>query len=332
MNGYFGGVMNMRFSGRATALFLLCCLHWSVVLAASQGPAGDVLVYERQGSIWTCDGNGQGEKRLVQGFRPGVDAGGGMVAFFRPSPGDPSGDMSDLWVYHLESGREELILESLFAASSPVWSADAKAIALLVRDAESRTSLVVARTGGQGAKTVLREGEDGVGFLCSLSVTPEGELMTHDMVNAYRVSPEGDLPRRLPLTKIMGSGAKNVTSSDSFAVCPTDPAVLVFSHAVSGTALFEKIMHEPSSGLSLHDSWVGVGKNMRITPPEITAFDPAWSRDGKRVYFIGYRDTQAAGETLFRVLRVDRFGSNLKELALGESVSVGGRASGREGK
>jgi hypothetical protein len=68
--------MNIRFSGSATALFLLCCLHWSIVLAAPHGPAGDVLVYERQGSIWTCDGNGQGEKRLSQGFRPGVDAGG----------------------------------------------------------------------------------------------------------------------------------------------------------------------------------------------------------------------------------------------------------------
>lgn len=324
--------MKMRYSVSAAVLLLLCCLHWSIGLAAPHGPAGDVVVYERQGWIWTCDGNGQGEKRLTQGFRPGIDAGGRMIAFFRPSRSDPSGNMSDLWVYHLDSGHERLVLESLFAASSPAWSAGAKSIALLVRDAQSQTSLVVTKADGRDAQTVLREGDGGAGFLCSLSVTPEGQFMTHDMVNAYWVKPEGGLPRRLALTKIMGSGAKNVTSSDSFAVCPTDPAVLVFSHAVSGTALFEKIMHEPSSGLSLHDSWVGVGKNMRITPPEITAFDPAWSGDGKRVYFIGYRDTQAADADLFRVWRVDRFGANLKELTLGESVSVGGRTNGLEGK
>jgi WD40-like Beta Propeller Repeat. len=40
---------------------------------------------------------------------------------------------------------------------------------------------------------------------------------------------------------------------------------------------------------------------MQITPREVTAFDPVWSRDGKRVYFIGYRDTQAADADLFRI-------------------------------
>jgi Tol biopolymer transport system component len=68
---------------------------------------------------------------------------------------------------------------------------------------------------------------------------------------------------------------------------------------------------------------------MQITPREITAFDPVWSVDGKRVYFVGYRDTQANDAELFRILRVDRFGSGLKELAQGESVSVGSRAAAR---
>jgi hypothetical protein len=320
--------MRISVSGWAAVVFLLCSLLSSNVLAAPDGAAGDVLVYERQGWIWTCDGNGKAEKRLVQGARPGVDPQGRMIAFFRPSRGDASADSSDLWVYHLERGSEALVLESIFSASSAVWSADSRSLALLVRDAESLTSLIVAQADAGALKTVLREGEGGVGYLCTLSVTPEGALLTHDMVNAYWVHPEGGVTRTVPLTKIMGSGAGMVTSSDSLAACPTDPTVLVFSHRVPGTPLFEKIMHEPNSALSLHDSWVGVGKNMRITPLEITAFDPVWSRDGRRIYFIGYKDTQASDEDLFRVLRIDRFGSGLKELVLGESVSVGARSAG----
>jgi Tol biopolymer transport system component len=72
-------------------------------------------------------------------------------------------------------------------------------------------------------------------------------------------------------------------------------------------------MHEPNSALSIHDRWTGKGKNMRITPPDITAFDPVWSMDGKRVYFIGYRDTQASEADLFRIWRVERFGGGLRE-------------------
>jgi len=319
--------MSRFVSGWAAAVLLFFCLLSLAARAASDGAADDVLVYERQGWIWTCDGNGKGERRLLQGVKPGVDAQGRLIAFFRPHTGDVSGDMSDLWVYDLIDGSEALVLESLFVASSPVWYADAKSIAFLVRDAASLTSLIVAKADGGAVKTLLREGEVGAGFLCALSLTPEGALLTHDMVNAYWVNPDGGVPRKVPLTKIMGSGAEIVTSSDRLAACPTDPTVLVFSHAVPGTPRFERIMHEPSSALSLHDNWLGVGKNMRITPSEITAFDPVWSGDGRRVYFIGYRDTQAADEDLFRILRIDRFGSGLKELVLGESVSVGVRAA-----
>jgi dipeptidyl aminopeptidase/acylaminoacyl peptidase len=295
----------------------------------SRGAVDDVLVYERGGWVWTCDGEGKGQARLVQGARPGVSADGRLIACFRPSRGKTAEEMSDLWIYDREGGGETMIAPSFFAASSPVWSDDGTWIAFLARDAQARTRIVAVKADGSGMGEPLREGDGGVGFLCSLTFTPEDSLLTHDMAHAYWVNPAGGVLKSVPLEKIMGSSAGNVTSSDKFMVCPADPTVLVFSHAVAGTKRFEAVMHEPSSALSLHDSWVGNGKNMQITPREITAFDPVWSRDGKRVYFIGYRDTQAADADLFRILRVDRFGSGLKELAPGESVSVGSRSGGQ---
>ena len=329
--------MRRSLSSGIGPVFLGFCLFVLTVLAAfagvsvaqnSRGGVDDVLVYERQGWIWTCDGEGKGQTRLVQGARPGVSADGRLIAYFRPSRGKTVEEMSDLWIYDREGG-ETMIAPSFFAASSPVWSEDGTRIAFLARDAEARTRIVTVKVDGSGMDEPLREGDGGVGFLCALTFTPEGSLLTHDMAHAHWVNPAGGVLKSVPLEKIMGSSAGSVTSSVTLAVCPSDPTVLVFSHAVAGTQRFEAVMHEPSSALSLHDSWVGTGKNMQITPREVTAFDPVWSRDGKRVYFIGYRDTQAADADLFRILRVDRFGSGLRELALGESVSVGSRSGGQ---
>ncbi len=332
-----GDFMRRSVSSGAALMILVFCLFAPPVHAASnampkplqsRGAADDVLIYERQGWIWSCDGEGGNQKRLIQGAGPGVSADGRLIAFFRPSETKSSDEMSDLWIYDSKSAKETKIASSLFAASSAVWSGQGSWVAFLTRDARAITGIAVVATDGSGMRIPLREGEGGVGFLCSLSITPEDFLLVHDMTNAYWVDPAGGVLKSLPLEAIMGSRARSVTSLDTLSVCPTDATVLVFSHAVPGTPRFEKIMHEPSSALSLHDSWVGVGKNMQITPQEVTAFDPVWSRDGKRIYFIGYKDTQAADAELFRVLRVDRFGSGLTELVRGERVGVGAGVAG----
>ncbi len=308
----------------AVAVFAGVC-----VAQPTRGAVDDVLVYERQGWVWTCDGEGKGQVRLVQGARPGVSADGRLIAYFRPSRAKAAEEMSDLWVCDRAGGSQTMIAPSFFPASAPVWSTAGNQIAFLARDTQALTRIVTVKADGSGMDEPLREGESGVGFLCALTFTPEDVLLTHDMAQAYWVNPAGGVLKSVPLEKIMGSRAGNVTSSDKVAACPADPTVLVFSHSVAGTPRFEAVMHEPSSALSLHDGWVGTGKNMQITPREITAFDPVWSRDGQRVYFTGYRDTQAADADLFRILRVDRFGSGLRELALGESISVGSRSGGK---
>ena len=79
----------------------------------SRGAVDDVLVYERGGWVWTCDGEGKGQVRLVQGARPGVSADGRLIAYFRPSRAKTAEEMSDLWVYDREGGSESLLSERL---------------------------------------------------------------------------------------------------------------------------------------------------------------------------------------------------------------------------
>ena len=307
---------------------LICCLGlWLPAASSAQQPAGaprsDVLFFAREGWVWRCDGDGGRRERLVEGFLPGARPDGAAVAFFRPA--DPSGDLTELWLHDTVRGETRRLARDLPGTSAPVWFPDGSGMAVLARDKDGRTRVVTLRTDGSGLRTVFTEGEGGSGFLCSLSVAPDRALLVHDMAFAYWLNPGGGVRERVPLEKIMGVQASNVTSSDRLAVCPTDPDVLVFSHSCRGTARFERVMHEPNTTLSLHDRWLGKGKNMRILPEDMTAFDPVWSADGKRIYFIGYRDTQAAEADLFRIFRVGRHGAGLKELGLGEGVSVGAK-------
>lgn len=304
---------------------VFCLLVAGTVWGGAAGPGGDVLVFSRDGWVWRCSGNGDAQERLFEGRLPAVSPDAQSIAFFRQAQPSDAAEAFDLWVHDTMQGGERRIAESFGTPSAPVWTGDGSGLAFLTRDAQSRTSVVALRRDGSGRRTVFAETEAGSGFLCSLSSAPDGTLLVHDMVQAYVLEPGGEVRERIPLDRIMGREAAMVTSSDRLVVCPTDPGVLVFSHSSPGTARFERVMHEPSSALSLHDRWTGVGKNMRITPREVTAFDPVWSRDGGRVYFTGYKDSQAAEADLFRIFRVDRFGSGLKELLRGEDVSVGHR-------
>jgi hypothetical protein len=311
------------------AMSLVSLVHADVSSAGKDGPARDILVFARDGWVWRCDGEGNGKEKLFEGLLPGVSPDGRFVAFFRPRPGAHDDALMEFRLYDSTSGSTSPLAESVWPASAPVWSGDGSVIAFLARDTDSRTRVATLRPGGSGLRTLFSEGDEGSGFLCSLSPASQGTFLVHDMKYAYWLAPRGGLVERVPLDSIMGGEAGMVTSSDRLAVCPSDPGVLVFSHSCQGTARFESVMHEPSSALTLHDRWLGKGKNLRVTPQDVTCFDPVCSADGRRIYFIGYRDTQAAEKELFRVFRVNRFGSGLAEIAPGEGVSAASRVSGQ---
>ena len=302
------------------AMVVFCFGH--PVPAESSAGDGDVLFFSRHGWVWRCDADGGGRARLVEGFLPAARPDGRAVAFFRPA--GPSGELTELWVHDLPGDETRRLASDLAAASAPVWLHDGSALAVLARDDRARTRIVILAPDGSSLRTVFSEGDEGSGFLCSLSAVPDGSLLTHDMAFAYWLDPDGGVQGRVSLEAIMGTGAAGVTSSDRLSVCPTDPDLLVFSHSCRGTALFESVMHEPNTTLSLHDRFMGKGKNMRILPEDMTGFDPVWSAEGGRIYFIGYRDVQARDDDLFRIFRVERYGTGLRELGMGESVSVGG--------
>jgi hypothetical protein len=286
-------------------------------------PSDDVLVYERRGWIWIMDGSGRSPERLFQGSLPSISPDGRYIAFFKPADIQqmPPAD-TVLWVFGRENKKSNKLVSAGISTSPPSWSKDSSRLAYLSMNTTGTHTVMTLRADGTDVKGIFSEREQGAGFLYSLSFTPDGGLLFHDMRNMYSLNAKGELIEKVSLAEIIGKDLEMTTSSDRIMVCPTDKTLLVFTHSVDGTPLFDKIMHEPNTALFLHDRRLGVGKNFRVTDKEITAFNPVWSPDCKWIYFIGYKDTQAAESDLFRMYRIERFGTNLKELGLGETVGV----------
>jgi hypothetical protein len=57
----------------------------------------------------------------------------------------------------------------------------------------------------------------------------------------------------------------------------------------------------------------------RLTPVDLLAMDPVWSRDGNFIYFSGYRDREGRAAYPFKIYRIARDGTGLTQIAAGET-------------
>ena len=191
-------------SVRMASLFIswLACaglLAWPGDARGGSGAERDVLAFAREGSVWVCTGDGGGRRELCPGFLPGLGPDGRTVAFFRSGGGKGQDSADELWLHDLVSGGERRLAAGLAAYSPPVWSGDGRTVAVLARDGQGMTQIVALRSDGSGRRILFAEGDSGAGFLCSLSPSPDGALVTHDMVAAYWIGPDGKLKERVPL-------------------------------------------------------------------------------------------------------------------------------------
>jgi Tol biopolymer transport system component len=132
---------------------------------------------------------------------------------------------------------------------------------------------------------------------------PDGSgVIVHDLDAVYWVALDGKVTRKMPVGELTG-GEGGISSSDRFVVCPTQPALVLFS-VENG---------EESSSLFTYD--LTTKQRTRLTGKEILAFDPNWSRDGRAIFFRGSR----AGKHRIRdgVLRIAADGSGLVRVAPG---------------
>jgi len=134
---------------------------------------------------------------------------------------------------------------------------------------------------------------------------PDGSgIVAHDLDNVYFVALDGKLTRTLPTKELAGDDENGgVSSADRFVVCPTKPSLVLFS-LENG---------EDASALFTYD--LVTKKRTPLTPKDLFATDPNWSRDGRFVVFRGFRK----GKHPIRdgVLRVAADGTGLVRVAPG---------------
>jgi Tol biopolymer transport system component len=147
-------------------------------------------------------------------------------------------------------------------------------------------------------------GRDGV---FQPSWLPDGSgIVTHDLDHAYFVALDGKVTRTLEARALAGDDG-GISSADRFVVCPTQPSLVLFS-VEDG---------EDASALFTWD--LATSKRTRLTPKGLFATDPNWSRDGRAIYFRGFRK----GKRPIRdgILRIAADGSGLTRVAPGSEPS-----------
>lgn len=277
--------------------------------------------FARRNEIYIVPAAGAAEVRLGSGLMPALSPDGRKIAYCRvvaTDEGDGGVAPSAFALLDLATGRERELTPTEGTISPPAWSPDSRRIALIaITDGNGRV-LVCEAEGGTPFEAYANREAGGIVFNPSWST--DGSLIYfHDMTRLIRIAPAGKSFGEEPLTAFTATETA-ITSADRFIQSPTNPEIWAFTQNMPGSALFEKTLSgEPITSLFLYDQ--RTKRARRLTNDQLLAFSPAWSRDGRAIFFCGYPDA-AAGELLpFRIYRINADGSGLKELTRGEDPS-----------
>jgi Tol biopolymer transport system component len=154
--------------------------------------------------------------------------------------------------------------------------------------------------------TILFRGDDSV---FQPSWLPDGKgVIAHDLDHVYFIALDGKPTRVLPAKTFTDGTGGGTSSADRFVVCPTHANLIAYT-VEFGT---------DGNQLWLYD--LATQKRTRLTPADVFAVDPNWSRDGRFVYFRGFR--KGAKPIRDGVLRIGVDGTGLVRVAPGGEPSL----------
>ena len=135
--------------------------------------------------------------------------------------------------------------------------------------------------------------------------------------SAAWVGPDGNTLRSLPLSTFLPAG--NNTEGAQFVPSPVDANLTLVACATRGTEAYHKWADDVSGAIYIYDA--ASDSNYRLTPKNLAAASPAWSPDGKRIYFNALPDTPARGQ--HHIYRINADGTGFVDLGPGAEPKVG---------
>ena len=277
----------------------------------------DALVFGDREWIYYLAPNSSVPRRLVKGAFPALSPDHHRLVYCAPvSLAVSAPPAGTLIIFDLASGKSSVVLKANAWLSHPRWAPNEEMIAF-VFSPSGKSELHVIRPDGSQQRKIIAAEEQGVNSIFNPAWSSDGQrLYFQDMTSLIEVSTLGKVRSMTPLGVITGE-REAVTSSDSFVPCPTDANLFAFTKSVPGTRLFERTFGEPNTALFLYDSRTKTRK--RLTPVDLLAIDPVWSRDGNLIYFSGYRDREGRAAFPFKIYRIARAGTDLTQIAAGDT-------------
>jgi hypothetical protein len=273
--------------------------------------AGGIVLSRRNWIYYLAPGQTQ-PRKLVKGMFPALSPDGQHLAYVQTM--QDRGGGKDLAMFEMTTGRSATLVPSagenhLFY---PSWSPQGDQLAFVCDLKE----INIVKPDGSGLQKIFTVPG---GAYAPPVWTPGGKsLLVNDLNDLYQIDLQGKQLAKRPLTSFTGK-ADAVSSTDRFLPNPVEPQLWAFTMFMPGTPKFTSVFGEPINALFLFD--VRTMQRTRLTPPDMLAMDPCWSRDGQVLYFCGYGESQYKEEYPFRIYRINKNGTGLTELVSGEYPS-----------
>lgn len=249
---------------------------------------------------------GNQPRKLVQGIQPALSPDGKKLAYGLGKKGITGGGIFGLMVLDLATGQTATLLPPLpKRIDHPAWSPRGDLLAFIYNG-----EINIIRADGSGRQTIFT-------MPTRYNQTPQWasdgkSLFVNDLYHLFQIDLAGQELAKTPLTIFTG-GKIAVSSADGFLVNPQTPQLWAFTGQVEGAA-------GHTIPLFLFDT--RTQKRTRLTPADMSAYRPCWSRDGQYLYFLGSRGPLYTGrEYPAQFYRINRDGTGLTELGKGKNLS-----------
>jgi Tol biopolymer transport system component len=249
--------------------------------------------------------------KLVQGRQAALSPDGKKIAYLKARKGLGGGE--GLMVLDLATGQTVTLLELLpERIDGPSWSPGGDLLAFIYHLKE----IHLIKPDGSGRQKIFSRSH--LSDQAPHWASDGKSLFVNDYGSLIQINLAGQELGKTPLITFTGKEGV-VGGGNWFLNNPRIPQLWAFTMAVAGTKKYEKMVSGPNFALLLYDT--RTRKRTRLTPPDMLAMSQCWSRDGKYLYFSGYREPHYKERDPLRIYRINPDGTGLTELAKGENPS-----------
>ena len=280
-----------------------------------QAAVPEAFVFTRSQQVLFMPANSSKTISVGKGQSGSLSSDNKSIAFCREAKN--SKEIYELLVWDLRTKTSRVITRQDLIREVK-WSPTSNTIAF-TGFTDSHDILYTIQSDGSSLKHIGISGENGFGGFYSIRWDGDGKsIVFHDMVNVYRVDVNGHVMWKAPVRIFMNDN--QISSTDCFAPCPTNPSLFAYTHFVKATALWTKYIDEPNTALYLYDN--ATKKRTRLTAENQFVTSPVWSRNGQAIFYSGYLDKHAPEAYPFRVYRINKSGQSNTEITKGEEPAL----------